>query len=151
MRFSSPSTLTGTLGAIAQVVIGAVNSLWVTIRGYTYGANYQSNSALTANTSGTVFSAASNVNGAIVWRASGASGNATAVAGFALQAHTVAPNGFAVGDALASQNDISQIAAGFYALVLLEAPVFVAAGKGLFWTSSITETFAIRSVSYTLL
>lgn len=141
----------GTLGQLAQVAIGGVNALQFTNRGFAYGASFKSTTALAANTSETVLAVGSNANGAIIWRASGRSNQGAAFNHLTLHAHTAAPNSPTVGDVLASADSGLTAAGLFESSLKLEQPVFVAAGKGIFWNSLLAESNAMRSVLYTVL
>lgn len=149
-NFTGTFTAQGTLGTLAQQLVGGVNELVVMERGYAYGSAAKSNTSITAGTSEQVFAPGSNTNGAIVWRASGTSANATNAAGLSLIAHTAAPNSPTVGDVLAV--GAAAVAAGIErGNVTVDRPIFVAAGKGLYWNVSTTETSGYRQVLYTLL
>jgi hypothetical protein len=136
---------------LAQQLIGGVQELVVMERGFTYGGSYISVTNLVANTSVAVVAAASNLNGMILWRASWWSHNAVGPPNIALAANPTAPNSTTVGEPLATNDSISQQAALFESLLKLERPVFIAAGKGLWLTSNITETQSQKGILYTLL
>lgn len=116
-----------------------------------YATAFKATGNLTANTSETVFAAGSNTAGAIVWRARGQAANTTSLSRLALAAHTAAPNAVATGDVIASTEDAWAMTSNFGVFVRLDQPIFIAAGKGLFWTSDVTDTFGFRTVLYTLL
>jgi len=119
--------------------------------GTNYGASYKSNAALAANTSDTVFSAAANVNGAIVWEAYAMSENAgAALQSIAWAAHTAPPNNVVVGDVLASNDSSALTAALFVMFASLRTPRFIPAGKGFYFTGNVAEAAAMRSATYTL-
>jgi hypothetical protein len=148
---SSPAVqITGVVTVNGQTLVASVAPVLSEEIGFAYGATYKSNTGMAANTSDTVLAVASNVNGARVWSANGHSGNATNFTVLTLAAATAAPNSTTVGDVLASNEVAAFIAANFNIFANLRRPVFVASGKGLFWTSGIAETLAFRSVPYTL-
>ena len=113
---------------------------------FRYGAAYSSNVAIAAGVTSQVFSAAANVNGAIVWAAELFSGSAAAHS-MALLAQIAAPLSVVDGDILLL---IAARAAGV-GQDRLNRPVFIAAGKGLWFFSFSLEDSALRSVLYTLL
>lgn len=119
--------------------------------GATPGAYYKSNTALAANTAETVFAPASNVNGAIVWRAQITGHNGVQYARAAILAKSAAPASIIDGDLLLLTG-YSAIAAGFYPYTgAMFDPVRVAAGKGLYAIVDQAEIAGHRHVSYTLL
>lgn len=118
---------------------------------YQYGASYKSNGLLAANSSHAVFAAGANVNGAILWRASMVSGNATALPSISLAAETFVPNSTVVGDVIATANFSNAVGGAPMASLTVESPIYIAAGKGLFFTTSVAETLAHRAALYTLL
>lgn len=145
-------TVGGSLGALAQQLIGGVNELVVMERGYTYGAKYASVTNLAAGGSEAVFAPGANVNGAIVWSASFMShtaGTASAV----MLAKNAAPGTMIDGDPIVAMDKfvlqvggVSQMCAG-----VLPRPVFIAAGKGLYRYSNSLETVSYGAALYTLL
>lgn len=151
-----------TLAALETVDLGATtlaaletvsveNKVKIEHGGQVYGASYRSTTALSANTAQTVFSAASNVNGAIVHAAS-FSDYATGVLSSAFLAKTSAPANVTDGDAILSGENITFIGSSEYSSsASLKNPIFIPAGKGLYFISNINEIFASRSVLYTLL
>lgn len=142
----------GTLGALAQVAIGGVNALQVTTRGISYGAAFSSTAAMAANTSATVFTPAANVNGAIVWRAGAHSFNASQFGQLSLIAHTAAPNSPTVGDVIGMQTAAAESGTDRVLILSLSDPVFIPAGKGLYFNVTIAETANnYRHAVYTLL
>jgi hypothetical protein len=113
--------------------------------GMPFAASYESNTALAAATPETVFLAAANTNGAIIWHAS--AGMQNAVTGNASYvAKATAPASVIDGDVILSQT------ANFVngANMQLQNPVEIPAGRGLFFISSVLESVALRSVLYTL-
>lgn len=115
-----------------------------------YGASFKSQNA--AAGSETVVAAAANVNGLIVWAAAFVAGTAAGLNQTALLAKTSAPVSPVDGDAILTGDASSFNATG--ALYLnggsLKRPVFVAAGKGLFFFNG-TDNQSLKSVLYTLL
>jgi len=147
----SSQQVQATVNNLAQQLIGGVQELVVMERGYTYGANYKSSTALAANTPDAVFTPASNVNGAILWAAAAWTWNGTNVMNLALLAKASAPATAIDGDLLTSGKANSPQAGSYTGLLDLARPVFIAAGKGLYFLSSVAEANAFRSASYTLL
>lgn len=142
----------GTLGQLAQRLVGGVNALVCQMLGYEYGATFVSYAMQTANTSQTVFSAAANTAGAWVWKARARSGNNTTTANAVLTAHTSAPNNVTSGDIIEQQCRVDLWTGPTYHVYLeLQQPVFIPAGKGLYYTCDVTETSGQRFVHYTLL
>lgn len=150
MRLSVPASLIGTLGSLAQRAIAGVNALVTTLWGISYGTSFRTNTAITVNVSQQIFAPGSNPNGAILWRAGRTSANATGQSFHSLIAHTSAPNGAIVGDQLDINVSSSSIAGSFWQHSQLCVPIFIAAGKGLYWDSGVTETNAGGYALYTL-
>lgn len=126
-------------------VSGSVNAINY---GAAYGAAYKSTTAMAANTPDTVFAPASNVNGAIVWSACAIPGGVAAVLG-AFVAKTSAPANVLDGDVIhiAGSNG-----ATYGQAAPMANPVFIAAGKGLYWIPNTAESGTqLRQVLYTLL
>lgn len=140
----------GALGQIAQAAIGGINALVTTPRGFIYGASYASTTAKAANTPDTVFSAAANVNGAIVWDARFISSISASSPTCAYLAKTSAPATILDGDPIVIE-DFEPSTAGFYGGGSLKNPVFIAADKGLYYISTGGDLTTQRSVLYTLL
>lgn len=116
-----------------------------------YTGSYKSQTLLAANTADQIFSAAANVNGAYVWRASGFMYNVNPGA-VALIAKATAPVNTTDGDVIATTDQAGVSAAIVISSFRLERPVKIAAGKGLYMITSLAEaTFANRSCIYTLL
>lgn len=115
---------------------------------FRYGAAYSSAALIGAGGSVAVFTAAANANGAIVWSVVGLTKSAT-VSTLSLLANTAAPASSVDGDGiwLANMTTVNVPSPPIY----LPRPVFIAAGKGLFFFSTQLETGAWRSVLYTLL
>jgi len=134
--------LTGTLN-----VTGTVATLEDPM---TYGASYKSNTNMAANTPDTIFTPASNINGAVVHRASLMSFNGSAQAFFSLIAKNTAPVSLIDGDILGSTDSYANSGTTNFGSLKIEKPILVPAGKGLYYIPLTTETATIRSVLYTL-
>lgn len=117
-----------------------------------YGASYKSNAALAANSPETVFTAAANVRGAIVHRASLSSfRSAGPVSGMVLIAKATPPANTLDGDVIVGC-DCGGISANyFWAGGRLEEQIFITPGKGLFAVVDGAENAGHRSALYTLL
>lgn len=153
MRFFSASTLIGALGTLAQQVLGGVNALVVTSRGFAYGSSFVSAAALVANTPQNVVAAAANVNGLIVWQARiWAYGAGAAYISSSLLCKATAPATPSDGVILAR---ITQSSGGVGGADnnygALDQPVFVPAGLRLDFIDSGGSSVAQRSVLYTVL
>lgn len=112
-----------------------------------YAAAYKSTTNMAALTADTVFSAASNTLGAWLWRAAMISVLASANRS-GIIAHTAAPGTLATGDVLSC--GLSN-GAGVPGLHVIDKPIFIPAGKGLYMLSEGLETLAYRQALYTLL
>lgn len=116
----------------------------------TYGASYKSNTPLAANTPETIVAPAANLNGLIVWVASfiSSQSGATRFASCFL-AKTSAPTTIYDGDVIVQPSHmVSQDNGAF-----LMRPVFIPAGKGLYYIANLAENAAgcLRSCLYSLL
>jgi hypothetical protein len=144
----------GTLSGLAQVARGGVNVLEVAERGFAYGATFSSVTALAATTNEVILAPASNTAGVIVWR-NRMSTVPTAGAGghFSLLAKSSAPASMIDGDVLDCIGHFYATAAGQVSFASgFERPVFVAAGKGLYYRNGASaESLAMRSIQYTVL
>lgn len=154
-RFSG--SVSGTLGVLAQRLVGGIAALETTERGIVYGAGQGSGAPMLAGGTEQIFAAASNPNGAMLWAAAAmaaASGAAGSVV-LTLHAHTVAPAALGIGIIVFGPVGVYAItAAGLIANNgALMRPVFVPAGLGLWWFNSggATEAKAARSCLYSLL
>lgn len=123
-----------------------------------YGASFKSIVPLAANTPETIFTAGSNANGAIVWRASfttQANGSLNMQASIIAKAS--APSTVVDGDVIVSPNFAAYRVAYDYVLVSagLESSIYIPAGKGLYYISSVAEHASaiglMRSLIYSLL
>lgn len=116
-----------------------------------YGASFSSNLALAANTPETIFSPASNVNGAVLHSAGFAVFTAAALSANIL-AKTSAPTTPFDGDVVVTPNyDVAssiRVSKG-----ILNNPIKIAAGKGLYFISNAAVTLneGQRAALYTLL
>lgn len=160
MRFSIPSIFSGTLGAMVQRAIGGVNALVATIWPYAYGSTFQSWTGYAADTATLIFSAASNVNGAIVWRASWASRRAgstgTQICSFVAKATapTTVVDGVVVCgvDNMSYADDTVAAQEQGCSAGKLDTPVVLPAGLALYYFNHGAEAdAALKSVHYTLL
>lgn len=115
-----------------------------------YGASYRSVTALAANGSEAVFTAAANVRGAIVWAASFITENTVGQAGSFL-AKATAPTSETDGDGILSGGCPGGITGARFGGAVLPRPVFVPAGKGLYYFSRSAEVGPQRTVLYSLL
>lgn len=117
-----------------------------------YSSAYGSIALAVANTPETIVAPASNTNGIIVWSGNfkASSGTVTHTAAF-LAKSGVAPTTVVDGDTIiaetynANTNSISGPFGG-----VLNRPIRIAAGKGLYYISNVTETYSRRSLLYTI-
>lgn len=116
--------------------------------GFDYGASYKSTTALAALTAEQVFSAAANVNGAIVWIAEALSGAGAGSQMAAYIAKATAPATLIDGDVLTCSDFAFT---NTWARTKLARPVKVPAGKGLYFISLLAELTPHRMCMYTLL
>jgi hypothetical protein len=135
-----------------QVAIsGAVNAVNY---GMPYQGAYRSVTPMALNTPDTIFSPGANGSGAVIWAASFSSYAAASDPIPTFLAKTSAPASNIDGDVLLLPGTIFSGGAGgpFAYTALLANPIFVPAGKGLYYiVSNGAETLTIRSVLYTLL
>jgi hypothetical protein len=153
--FTGTFTAQGTLGTLAQQLLGGVNSLVVTDRGFAYGAAFASVTALNGATNEQILAPASNLAGVIVWAADISTTQTTAAstAQIGLLAKSSAPGSGVDGDVLLSVEQRCHTAVGMLnASAHLERAVFVATGKGLYFRNSgALETSGYRNILYTVL
>ena len=138
------STISGvvTVGNAKSAPANVVNS------GFDYGVSYKSTTALAALTPEQVFSAAANVNGAIVWTAEALSGVGAGIQQCAFIAKAAAPVSLIDGDVVS----ISDFAfTNTWGKTKTSRPVKIPAGKGLYFIASLAESSAHRLCLYTLL
>ncbi len=123
-------------------------SVVVSTSGYTYGAAYRSITTLAANTPDTIFTPAANVNGAILW--SGAYVMSSLGGTGVFIAKTAAPASIIDGDVILSPTNFN-VGGGNNFGMSIDAPVKIAAGKGLYRISQAAETYSVSKALYTLL
>lgn len=112
---------------------------------------YGSISALASNSPETVFSAAANVNGAIVWDAQFETGDTVTLPRASFIYRTSAPVNVVDGRILV-QGNAGAVVSGFYSIFgRLRTPTRIPAGYGLYFISETAETRPHRSALYTLL
>lgn len=125
--------------------------------GFLYGAAQSSTAALAQAGTEQVFSAASNVNGAIIWAAECFSDiGVVGVGRLSLNAKATAPTLYNDGDVILTNAGNFVTGSGYIAYVAsLARSVRIAAGKGLWWIHSpsvvTTENASARKVLYSLL
>lgn len=132
----------------ASVVIS--NTITTIEDGFTYGSNYKSVTALGINAPDTIFTPGANLNGAVVEYASFLSIGAAGTYGSIL-AKSSAPVSNIDGDVIVPTQDFAGFGASYIQKGLMQKPVKIAAGKGLYFIASTAETSAMRSVLYNLL
>lgn len=141
------------LAALERVDLNAVTS--DLLRFETYGASYKSTTALAANTADTIFTAAANVNGAIIHSAQFADFNAGTATngGGGFLAKATAPATVLEGDSILGVDTFAVYSAAVtMGLGSLKNPVKIPAGKGLFFITGVAQSNTnSRSVLYTLL
>jgi hypothetical protein len=117
-----------------------------------YTNSYVSDGAAAGpNTAYTIFTPAANANGAIVWNANYYSQNAAAPPKVVLVAHASAPGAIGTGDTLCLSNYQTGSGATGIATLVLPHPVFIPAGKGLYFLTALAEAFGNRQALYSLL
>lgn len=122
-----------------------LNSGNVNETGYQYSGSYKSMTAMAANTPDTIFTPASNINGAILWFAD--SYTAGSAIYNAIVAKNSAPTSVIDGDVLSEFNwpAVNQ------GIARVSRPIKIAAGKGVYAISSAAETAGFRKALYSLL
>lgn len=116
-----------------------------------YGASFKSFTTLAALTPEQIFSPASNVNGAIVWDFSAVSRSTLSITN-TLLAKSSSPTSATDGDVISTDTTYVSSTTVECATMKIPRPVFVPAGKGLyFFPNSAINSFGIRSCLYTLL
>lgn len=116
--------------------------------GFQYASAHKASSNLAALTAEAAFAPGSNTSGAILWRAnmhSALGGNNR----YSIIAHTSAPATLTTGDVLAL--GFSNGTSNRFETVQIETPIYIPAGKGLYFLSEGLETTSYRSALYTLL
>ena len=143
------SVSSGTVGITGNLT-GITNPVIVDNRGTSYGASYKSNTGLAANTPELIFSAAANVNGAIIHAAAMTSVSVGNSFGSYI-AKAIAPVSNIDGDVILSTDCVSALSTTLLASASLKVPIKIAAGKGLFYINAALESAGLRHVLYTLL
>ena len=120
--------------------------------GMIYGLSYKSLTPLLANTPDAIFTAATNVNGAIIHLAAFFNSNAVGATFGSFLAKATPPVSVIDGDVIVQTDNIAALgaSANFFASGSLKKPLFIAAGKGLFFISQLAEATSQRMVLYTL-
>jgi hypothetical protein len=131
--------------------VGGAGALRVTQRGHGYTNTNVSTNLLVANTSEPAIVSASNVNGAILWNATCLSVPTGGFPIMSLAASAAAPNSTTVGDVLQVARTDAFGSAVWVGSVTLDQPIFIPAGKGVWWTSLFSESAGNRQVVFTLL
>lgn len=121
----------------------------VSMSGYSFSTSYQSVTALAANTPDTVFLAAANTNGAIIYDL-GFCNNSAGVPYSSFVTKNGAPASVIDGTVILS-NDMMDFGASLFGAGSLKSPVKIPAGVGLYFICSAAEVSALRRAKYTLL
>jgi hypothetical protein len=120
----------------------------VTQSGFSYTNAYKSSTLMAANTPDTIFTPGANANGAIVWSAEFVATITGSNQSISYLAKTSAPTTAIDGDVICVAT--SQVGAAFAGK--LNAPVQIAAGKGLYYISTGGESgVTLRGCLYSLL
>lgn len=116
-----------------------------------YGSSWKSNATQAANTAVEVFSAAANARGAIVWMASLCSHNSSGWSVPVMLVKAGVPVSVTDGDILLA-GPLAMLAASSYTShARLDRPVFVPAGRGLYFINTTADNAGLRHVLYDLL
>lgn len=115
-----------------------------------FGSSFQSTTVAISGTAQTIVSASSNLNGMIVWDAEFSSANATAISNATILAKATPPTTVIDGDVVVS-GAYQGAGSNFVSVGKLRRPVFIPAGKGLYFIAGTNETGAMKRVLYTLL
>ena len=113
-----------------------------------YSSSYKSNTNLAANTPETIFTPAQNTLGAWVWTFNFV--HYLAAGGTAVIAKTSAPASVIDGDVILS-SDTMAYNANYYESGSLKTPIFIPAGKGLYFINTALAVASMRSSLFTLL
>lgn len=143
-------TISGGLIDLSASTLAALEDIKATVNAIEYGASYRSSVALAANTPEQIFSAAANVNGAVILSAQYTS-YSLSVGNCAFLAKSTAPVGTLDGDAILSASNRVWASSAYYEGGSLISAVKIPAGKGLYFISSVLEGVASRSVLYKFL
>lgn len=111
----------------------------------------KSNTALVAVTPEQVFAAGANVNGAIIWDAAFTSANAVGIPLVSLLAKSTAPASAIDGNLILSTDNGSFGNATYYGFGSTKQGTKIAAGLGLYWIATNSESAGMRRCNYTLL
>lgn len=117
-----------------------------------FGATYKSVTALAAVTPVAVFTAASNLRGAILHSADmvGLYSGALPM-GSGLIAKATAPTSIVDGEVIAAVDAVNQYSTDRYASISVQDDIFIPAGLGLYFIARDVEAYGARSCRYTLL
>lgn len=148
-RFVGNVSLLGAVSLDATALAAILNRN----QGFTYGAAFRSTANVAANTAETVFTAAANVNGAIIHSIQMIALNGSGAHQPTFLAKSTAPANVSDGEPILSPDFLQQISGIVTAGASLKNAVKVPAGKGLFYINSAAESagYSSRSVLYTFL
>ena len=141
-------------GVNASIAItGSVSVTSLPNQRLTYTGSYKANTNAAANTAEQIFAPGSNVNGAILNAASIMSYASTGPTFPNLIAKTSAPANITDGDVLLSTDQMILAGSNYFSAASLKQPIFIDAGKGLYFIAGSAETslWSNRSALYTLL
>lgn len=133
-----------TLAALEADIVGLQSPLLP-------ASNWNNGGTMGANAPLTIFAAGSNPNGAILWSAGASDGvNGAMVQSFIAKA--TAPTGAADGDVIAQSTPCAGVSTTLYQRIDLQQPRRIAAGRGLYFISSVAGSAGfMRHARYTLL
>lgn len=115
-----------------------------------YGASWKSNASIAANTAQEIIAAAANVRGLYIWGASSISiSSGSPVSSFIAKAS--APTTIVDGDVLPLGAVYVPYGGASTETLSLDRPIFIPAGKGLYFITAAAQGTALRSVIYDLL
>lgn len=115
------------------------------------GANWNNTATIVANTPLTVFNAAANPNGAIIWTMEATDNNGSAASLQAFIAKATAPASVSDGEIIA-QSEPCNLGASYDWAIRRHEPTRIAAGLGLFFIGAAAGTAGrVRHARYTLL
>jgi len=152
----NPVTITGDVNAIGPHLLGtgynaADFPLLTREVGARYASTYSTLTLIGSNAPQQVFAPGTNTNGAIIHDLQYVTRNDSASMRAAFVAHTSAPVSTADGDVLLSSGPTFTNTPGIWQSNHLTRPLYIAAGKGLWFIVNVAETDGQRSVLYTLL
>lgn len=148
-RFSGNVSISNAVDLSAST-LAALENTTIQNLGASYNGNYANNTALGVNGTVQVFSAASNVNGAIIHSAqfqSIAAGNQTA----AFIAKATAPANILDGQVILSVDNWTALGGNTYVAGSLKNPIRIPAGLGLHYLITGSEGTGFRTCLYRLL